>query len=92
MQGSVTYKFLNSNSLKDLLIHRESVNQIDKSCHNALTSSISHCKWAFVKELLVNLGLKNGDPLQEDTLEGTIDVHAVNDEGHSALTMLTLAR
>ena len=38
------------------------------------------------------MGLKTGDPLQEDTLEGTFDVHPVDDEGHSALAMMVLAR
>ncbi len=66
--------------------------QIDKSCHTALTAAIHLSKWNFVKELLTNMGLKTGDPLQEDTLEGTIDVHPVNDEGQSALTMMVLAR
>jgi hypothetical protein len=45
-----------------------------------------------VKEFLTNLGLKTGDPLQEDSLEGTVDVHPVNDAGYSALTMIVLAR
>ena len=66
--------------------------KIDESCHTALTSAIQLSKWNVAKELLTNLGLKTGDPLVEESLEGVVDVHPVNNEGQSALAMIVLAR
>ena len=66
--------------------------QIDQTSHTVLTTAVRLAKWNFVKELLTNLGLKTGDPLVEESLEGVVDVHPVNDEGQSALVMIALAR
>ena len=66
--------------------------QIDQTSHTVLTTAVRLSKWNFVRELLTSLGLKTGDPLVEDSLEGVVDVHPVNDEGQSALAMIALAR
>ena len=47
-------------------------------------------KWSFAKELISNSGLKIGEI--EDEMEGTIDLHPIDTDGSTALTLQVLAR
>ena len=69
---------------------KASINQVDKNGNTALLMASQMSKWTWIKELLINPGVKIGDT--EDDLEGTVDVHPTDKTGLSALTIQMLAQ
>lgn len=61
------------------------INHEDKNGDSALLLASKLGKWDMVRELLINNGLKIGQT--EEDMEGTVDVHARNRDGLTALTL-----
>lgn len=61
------------------------INHEDKNGDSALLLASKLGKWDMAREILINNGLKNGQT--EEDMEGTVDVHARNRDGLTALTL-----
>ena len=80
--------------------NRDCVNEANDSGNTALLAAVSQSKWASVKELLTNPGLKMdpGEDIFEDIetddegLQGCVDVHKANSSGQTALIVILLTR
>ena len=66
------------------------INHFFKDGNTALLIACLMSKWSFAKELISNSSLKIGEI--EDEMEGTIDLHPIDTDGSTALTLQVLAR
>jgi ankyrin repeat protein len=66
------------------------INHLFKDGNTALLIACLMSKWSFAKELISNSRLKIGEI--EDEMEGTIDLHPIDTDGSTALTLQVLAR
>jgi hypothetical protein len=67
-------------SLKICPKSKKNIFQIDKSNHTALTTALRLSRWHIAKELLTNVGLKTGDPLQVSILSIAISAEKFSDK------------